>query len=92
MDFALPELGEGSMQYVDLPNHLVSSLTNATFEAWLTWHGGKVWQRVFDFGTSSEGEGAGGNGVSYLFLTVSSGNDAARGLSPALRAAFSTGI
>ena len=41
-------LGGGTTdQYVDLPNGIVSSLTNATFEAWITWDGGNGWQRVF---------------------------------------------
>jgi hypothetical protein len=90
-DGTLSLIGETSMQHVDLPNHLMRGLSDATFEAWVTWRGGKVWQRVFDFGNSSNGEGApGSNGTSYLFLTVASGNDPARGLSSALRAAFST--
>jgi hypothetical protein len=90
-DGTLSLLGEKSMQHVDLPNHRISGLTDATFEAWLTWRGGNAWQRIFDFGNSSEGEGAQGMaGTSYLFLTAASGNDAARNLSPALRAAFST--
>jgi len=27
-------------QFVDLPNGIIKSLTNATFEVWLTWAGG----------------------------------------------------
>lgn len=57
--------------YVDLPNGLVSSLTNATFEAWVTWGGGNAWQRVFDFGdtTAATPEDNPANGKSYLFVT-----------------------
>jgi hypothetical protein len=66
-------------------------LSDATFEAWLTWQGGGVWQRIFDFGNSSGGEGEpGAIGTSYLFLTTSSSTDTGRMLPPALRAAFST--
>lgn len=56
-------------QYVDLPNNLMTGLTNATFEVWFTWTGGDDWQRVFDFGRSDAAEGAQGTGQSYLFLT-----------------------
>jgi len=37
-------------QYVDLPNGMIRSLHDATFEAWVVWNGGGVWQRIFDFG------------------------------------------
>jgi hypothetical protein len=37
--------------YVDLPNGIVSALSNATFETWVDWDGtGSAWQRIFDFG------------------------------------------
>lgn len=42
--------------YVTLPSGLISDNGNqASFEAWLTWDGGKVWQSIFDFGTGSDG-------------------------------------
>ena len=65
-------LGGGSAgSYVDLPNGLVSSLTSATLEAWVTWGGGNAWQRIFDFGDSTNAtpEDNPANGKSYLFLT-----------------------
>jgi hypothetical protein len=65
-------LGGGkSGAYVDLPNKLASSLTNATFEAWLTWGGGDAWQRVFDFGdsTNSTPENNPLEGKTYLFVS-----------------------
>ncbi len=65
--------------YVNLPNGIVSSLTNATFELWFTWGGGGNWQRIFDFGTNDAGEGNRGTGLSYLYLTARSG-DAPNGL------------
>lgn len=61
--------GGSAGEYVDLPNGIVASLTSATFELWLLWHGGSAWQRIFDFGSSTAGEDVRGNGVSYLFLS-----------------------
>jgi hypothetical protein len=57
--------------YVDLPNGLVSALTSATFEAWLTWGGGSNYQRVFDFGDSDAAtpENNPKNGKTYLFVS-----------------------
>lgn len=55
--------------YVDLPNGIISSLVNVSFEAWVSWPSVAQWGRVFDFGTSAGGEDvADGNG-SYFFLT-----------------------
>lgn len=65
----------GANGFVDLPNGIVSSLSNVTLEAWLTWNGGAQWQRIFDFGSNSGGENAQGTGLTYLILTPrSSGN------------------
>jgi Concanavalin A-like lectin/glucanases superfamily len=57
--------------YVNLPNKLASSLTNATFEAWITWGGGNNYQRVFDFGDSDSAtpEDNPANGKTYLFVS-----------------------
>ena len=63
--------GSDSDQYVDLPNGLIDGLMDASFEAWLEWRGGAVWQRIFDFGNSYEGENIQGRGSTYLFLTPS---------------------
>lgn len=63
-------------QYVDLPDQLISGLGDATFEAWITWQGGDVWQRVFDFGDdTSMMEGMRSFGQSYLFLSPFGGSD-----------------
>jgi hypothetical protein len=69
--------------YVNLPNGIISSLSSATIEVWLTWNGGEAWQRIFDFGSSEDGENERGGGVNYLFLTPSS-NDPV----PTVRTAF----
>lgn len=68
-------LGGGSAgAYVDLPNRLLSSLTNATLESWVTWGGGAAWQRVFDFGdsTNASPENNPALGNTYLMLTPQS--------------------
>lgn len=72
-------LGGGtSGSYVNLPNGILSSLTNATLEAWVTWGGGSAWQRIFDFGdsTSSTPEDNPASGKTYLFLTPMTDTDA----------------
>jgi hypothetical protein len=78
--------------YVNLPNGIISALTNATFEVWLTWNQsgttGQNWQRIFDFGTSGTEDmqaSAGSTSMSYLFLTTRAST------SPTVvRAAFTT--
>jgi hypothetical protein len=42
--------GDGMGEYVDLPNGIISELEDATIEAWVIWHGGDPFQRIFDFG------------------------------------------
>ncbi len=64
--------------YIDLPNGIITDLGGqATFEAWVTWNGpaGSSWQRIFDFGTSNDGEDLSptGSNSSYIFLTPRSG-------------------
>lgn len=57
-------------QYADLPNALISKLTNVSLEAWVTWQGGDAWQRIFDFGEDSTGaENNRSTGRSYVFLS-----------------------
>jgi hypothetical protein len=62
----------GNSQFINLPNGLLSASNDETIEAWLTWKGGADWQRVFDFGSSDQGEGARGNGVTFLYLVARS--------------------
>jgi hypothetical protein len=66
---------DGDGGYVDLPNGVLSAADEQTIEAWLTWSGGRAWQRIFDFGSSDVGEGERGNGRTYLFLTPRSSDD-----------------
>jgi hypothetical protein len=65
----------GANGFVDLPNGIISSLSNVTLEAWLTWNGGNQWQRIFDFGSNSGGENGQGTGLTYLLLTPRSGGN-----------------
>ena len=56
---------------MDLPNGIVSALTDATFEAWYTINTAQAWSRVFDFGSTTGGElnapGGGSNGQDFIF-------------------------
>jgi hypothetical protein len=67
--------GVDSVQYVDLPNGIVSAIgPSATVEVWASWTGvGSTWQRVFDFGSSDLAEDTPGNGVTYFFVTPNNG-------------------
>ena len=66
----------GTNAYVNLPNGIISALTNATFEAWVTWSGGAGnCQRIFDFGNSITGENTSGTGSNYVFLTARTGGN-----------------
>jgi hypothetical protein len=60
---------DGQGGYVALPQGIISTLSDATFEAWVTWRGGDFWTRIFDFGDNNGGTPY--NGVTYLFLTPS---------------------
>lgn len=63
--------------YAALPPGMISSISEVTVEAWVTWtpntslfrYGNMAWQRIFDFGSQS-----GSQGVSYLFLTPATDN------------------
>jgi len=63
--------------YIDLPNGLISPLTQMTIECWTTWDGtDAVWQRIYDMGTANGGEDVsnGGDQVSYFYVTPDSGS------------------
>ncbi len=66
--------------YVDLPNGIVSGLTEVTIEGWVTVDtGGFAWTRAFDIGDSAgqelPGPGGGGDGTDYLMLSLSRNAD-----------------
>ncbi len=56
----------GADTYVQLPQGIISVLSNCTIEAWVTPTNSQNWQRVFDFGIDN-GVGAGSN---YMFLAA----------------------
>lgn len=61
---------DGDDDHVDLPNGVLSRHQSVTIVAWLTWHGGVCWQRIFDFGSNDGGEGQVGDGLTSLYLTA----------------------
>lgn len=69
---------DGSSGYVDLPNGIVSTLSNATFEVWVTDNGSGNWARIIDFGFSTGGEDNTGTGTNYLFLCPNTGGGITR--------------
>lgn len=71
--------GGTSNEHVELPDGIISALTDATFEAWVTWQGGAGWQRIFDFGNANAS-----TGDTYVFVTPQRAGGAA-----AMRATFS---
>lgn len=75
---------DGNGDFVDLPNGLVSSLTQMTIEVWTTWNlQTQGWARIYDMGTSNNGEGvspgAGNAGVHDFYVTPKSGGNDADG-------------
>ena len=61
---------DGTAAYVDLPNGILTNLTNITVEAWFTDNASATWARLFDFGNSAGGEDTSTGGTSYMFLSV----------------------
>ncbi|USN98642.1 MAG: alginate lyase family protein [Phycisphaeraceae bacterium] len=55
---------DGIDDYVQLPKNIAQQ-RDLTIAAWVNWHGGSVWQRIFDFGTEIE---------KYMYLTPSEGS------------------
>lgn len=55
---------DGSSTAVKLPDNVVGG-SAFTFAGWVNWEGGGNWQRIFDFGSSTN---------SYMFLTPSNGS------------------
>jgi hypothetical protein len=60
--------GNASSAYVLFPPGMVSPLTNATFQVWVNFYGGGVWQELWSFGTNYNG-----NGVTYTTLIPHNG-------------------
>ena len=64
---------DGTTGYLTLPSGMISTMTNATFEAWVTVNALATWARIFDFGSNSAGLGNSGTGETYLFLAPRGG-------------------
>jgi hypothetical protein len=64
---------DGEDDYVNLPNGIISVLEDATFSVWTSWRGGAGYQRVFDFGVSSDGEDQRGHGATYIAVSPFTG-------------------
>jgi hypothetical protein len=79
--------GGTSDQYVDLPDHILSTLTSATLEIWVTWTGGNNNQRILDFGSNEQ------NGTRYRAVTtvIISPNSTPNGTAR-LRASYSSDV
>lgn len=65
---------DGNVDYVALPTGIISSLTDATIMAWVTWRGGAAYQRVFDFGVSNAGDNLRSQCKSCLLIMTRSGD------------------
>ena len=92
--------GEGTLQLngsngcVSLPPRLLSSVSNFTVEAWVTWNGPdtNVWQRVFDFGISDRGTNANGIGTNYVIFTTARGGTGLPGFEETTVNPFGTAV
>ncbi len=63
---------DGTNDFVNMPNGLLSRYSSVTVMAWVSWGGGPCWQRVFDFGSSNAGEGSAGDATSAFSLSPGS--------------------
>ncbi len=62
--------------FVDLPNHIVSTLTNFTIETWVTWTdpAANPNEHIFDFGDGSGTEGSANGLNNYIYFTPKKGS------------------
>jgi hypothetical protein len=63
---------DGIDDYVNLPNDILGDSSGASLVAWVTWHGGPCWQRIFDFGRSTAEEDISAQARSSVFVTPAS--------------------
>jgi hypothetical protein len=80
--------GGSSGQYVALPAHILSTLTSATLEIWVTWTGGSNNQRILDFGSNELVDGN-YRATTTVIISPDSAPDA---LTPRLRASYSNQV
>ncbi len=62
--------GNPSSAFVALPGGILANLTNATFQTWVNFYGGPVWQELYSFGTNN-----GSAGVAYTALIPHNGQN-----------------
>lgn len=62
---------DGETGYVNLPNRLISELTDVSIVTWVTWTGGAGFQRIFDFGIGAAEDDSSDQGQSYLAASPS---------------------
>jgi hypothetical protein len=60
-------------QYAELPDNLISGLSELTFVVWTTWKGGAGYERILDFGISNKGSVQGDSGRAYIAVMTSNG-------------------
>jgi hypothetical protein len=66
--------GSGT-QYVDLPDGILSALTDVTIETWTTWQGGVNTHHLFDFGMNNGGQNpSSGLDTQYFYLNPGDGS------------------
>src|SRR5262249_38793826 len=70
----------GTTEYVDLPDNIVSGLNDFTVSAWVNLAADPSWSRVFDFGTGTGDymfltNNGGGTGVRFAITTTGSGGE-----------------
>jgi hypothetical protein len=75
----------GSDQYAELPKKILSPLTSATLEFWVTWNGGDNNQRIMDFGNNVQ-DGSNYRAISTVIISPNSTPSA--GEAARLRASF----
>ena len=75
----LPGGSKDTQAYIDLPNSVMTGMTNVTLEGWMTVTASRNWSRIFDFGTGTVGEltapGGTADGTQYLMLSAQIGAD-----------------
>lgn len=63
---------DGVDDFVNLPNDILGEASGVSLVAWVVWHGGPCWQRIFDLGRSAAGEDLADHATSSIFVTPAS--------------------
>jgi glucose/arabinose dehydrogenase/PKD repeat protein len=56
--------GSSPLEYVVMPEDIVSDVEDFTISTWVNWDGGQTWARIFDIGSGTD---------NFMFLTPSAG-------------------